>query len=203
MYTYKYKTYVFKIYPEVYFPSEDTIMLAENLEIDDKDKVLELGSGSGLITVVLAEKASRVIAVDVQPKAAENTLLNVSLNGFRDKVEVLIGDLFYSLSEREMFDALVFNPPYLPLSEEEIKGGWVDLSCSGGVDGRALIDPFIQNAYKYLKNDGKVFLIQSSLSDVNKTLSTLRDSGFNVKIVSRKKFFFEEIVVIYGRKTGG
>ena len=74
----------------------------------------------------------------------------------------------------------------------------MNFAFDGGPDGRKVIDQFLNQAKNYLNNEGKVQLIQSSLSNIDKTLEKLDKSGFISEIVASEKFFFEEIVLING-----
>jgi release factor glutamine methyltransferase len=61
--------YVFDVYPDVYEPAEDSFIFAENLAVNFGDYVLDMGTGCGILGIVAAEKASHVVAVDLNPKA--------------------------------------------------------------------------------------------------------------------------------------
>ena len=69
----------------------------------------------------------------------------------------------------------------------------------GGLDGREIIDAFLDGVKDVLKKEGKIQMVQSSLADNEKTLQKLRDLGFQAEITAKEKCFFEEIVVITGK----
>ncbi|HTX61424.1 MAG TPA: HemK2/MTQ2 family protein methyltransferase, partial [Methanobacterium sp.] len=96
----------------------------------------------------------------------------------------------------EKFDLILFNTPYLPSSDDEKIDDELEAAWNGGKNGRKTIDRFITVAKDYLKPEGKVQLVQSSLADNQETLDKLRGLGFEADITSREKCFFEEIVVI-------
>jgi release factor glutamine methyltransferase len=73
--------------------------------------VLDLGCGSGILSVFAAQRAARVIAVDINPHAVRCTRINAFIHGFETRGEVREGDLFAPV-RGERFDLVLFNPPY-------------------------------------------------------------------------------------------
>ncbi len=73
--------------------------------------VLDLGCGTGVVSVFAAQQAGRVVAVDINPAAVRCARINALLNGVEGTVEVREGDLFTPVAD-ERFDVIVFNPPY-------------------------------------------------------------------------------------------
>lgn len=192
----EYKGNVYYTHSQVYEPAEDTFLLAENLDIKRTDEVLEIGTGTGLITVVAAQKSRKVVATDINKHAVECALKNIIANRTYN-VELKEGNLFEPV-EGEKFDLILFNTPYLPTDENEKLDGEVNAAFDGGLEGRETIDHFIEQIKDYLKENGRVQLVQSSLSDNEKTLKKLEELGFDASITASEKCFFEEIVVITG-----
>lgn len=90
----------------MYEPAEDTFLIAENLSVTDGEKILDMGTGCGILAAIAAEKANRVVAVDVNPHAVNCAKKNADLNGVGVKVEVHQGNLFSSVKDTERFDSL-------------------------------------------------------------------------------------------------
>jgi release factor glutamine methyltransferase len=61
--------YVFNVWENVYEPAEDSFLFAENFKVQEAEAVLDLGTGCGILGILAAEKASAVVAVDVNPFA--------------------------------------------------------------------------------------------------------------------------------------
>ncbi len=191
-----YKNSVFYVLPEVYEPSDDTFLLADNLVIKRSSKVLDVGAGCGILSILAAKNASKVVATDLNPHAVECIKINVKLNDVARKVEVRCGDLFEAVKPDEKFDVIIFNPPYLPTSKGEAERGWLEKAWAGGPTGREVIDKFLREVPRYLNGGGKVLLVQSTLSDVAKTVGILEKYGFKPEILAEKKLDFESIKLI-------
>lgn len=191
--TYKKKN--FYIFDEVYFPSDDTFLLLDNLKINYGDIVLDLGTGCGILGIFTAEKASKVIMTDISPIALKCAKKNAKINDVTDKIEIRQGDLFGPIKDNERFDLIIFNPPYLPIPKEEKKEDWLEKAWNGGESGRDIIDRFLVQFENFLKKEGRVQMIQTSLSNYEKTYDFLIKRGFIAKIEAEKKFPFEKIVL--------
>jgi release factor glutamine methyltransferase len=97
--------------------------------------------------------------------------------------------------KNEKFDVIIFNAPYLPTDKSENKS-WIGRAWAGGKSGRDVIDPFISEASKHLKKRGRIFLVQSSLSDIRRTIQRFNEFELEAEVVAEKRFPFETIVVV-------
>ena len=209
----------------VYIPSDDTFLLAKNLEIKEGQSVLEIGTGSGLVSMYASLLTDDVTATDINYNALELAEKNFKLNNI-NTIKLEFGDLFEPVKDKK-FDVILFNTPYLPTDSEDIINDDLNYAFDGGLDGRKVIDRFINEVSNHLNDKGIVQIIQSSLSDNNRTLdmfdrngfdkgivqiiqSSLSDNnrtldmfdrnGFVAEIAESEKFFFEEIVLINAYK---
>jgi release factor glutamine methyltransferase len=187
----------FNTHPKVYEPAEDSFLLAKNLELNRRDEVLEIGTGTGIIAVCTARKVARVVATDINPWALQCATKNLIANRTYN-VELREGNLFEPV-QGEKFDLILFNTPYLPTEKDEVQEDELNAAWDGGANGREVIDEFLDGICGHIRKGGRVQLVQSSLSDVEKTMLRLEDMGFQASITVRKKIFFEEIVVITGK----
>ena len=120
---------------------------------------------------------------------------NAKINRVEDKVEFLLGDLFEPIKPKGIFDLIIFNAPYLPSEIGEEKS-WIGKAWAGGKTGRKVIDRFISDAPKFLRRNGRIMLVQSSLSNVNESLDAFNKLGLNAKVIAETKVPFEKIVLI-------
>ena len=182
----------------VYIPSDDTFLLAENLEIKEGQSVLEIGTGSGLVSMYASLLSDDVTATDINYNALELAEKNFKLNNI-NTIRLEFGDLFEPV-KNEKFDVILFNTPYLPTDSDDIINDDLNYAFDGGLDGRKVIDRFINDVSNHLNDKGIVQIIQSSLSDNDRTLHMFDSNGFIAEIAESEKFFFEEIVLINAYK---
>lgn len=182
----------------VYIPSDDTFLLAENLEIKEGQSVLEIGTGSGLVSMYASLLTDDVTVTDINYNALELAEKNFKLNNI-NTIKLEFGDLFEPVKDKK-FDVILFNTPYLPTDSDDIINDDLNYAFDGGLDGRKVIDRFINEVSNHLNDKGIVQIIQSSLSDNNRTLDMFDRNGFVAEIAESEKFFFEEIVLINAYK---
>ena len=188
--------YVFDVWKDVYEPAEDSFLFAENLNVQEAETVLDMGTGCGILGILAAEKASAVVAVDVNPYAVRCARENAKLNNVQNKIYYVQGDLFTPLSESFKFDVILFNSPYIPADEDET-ASWIGRAWAGGASGRQVIDRFIAEAPNHLKQTGRVLLMQSTLADVDETLRKFACYGMNARVVAEQALpFFETIKLL-------
>lgn len=191
----------FYVFPEVYQPSDDTFLLAEHLDVREGERILDVGTGCGLLGVVAAERAGSVVAADVNPHALECAKFNAKLNHVAEKVDTVLSDLFAGFNEDAKFDLVVSNPPYLPADERIRSGKWLERAWYGGRSGREVIDRFLNSVGEHLAKNGRVLMVQSTLSNTDESLRRFREMGFEADVVAKEELFFEEIVVIQAKKS--
>ena len=182
---------------EVYPPAEDTFLLIDNLIINGDDDVLEIGCGTGLVSISASYDCKEVTCTDINPHAIKCAQANIKLNN-RENVNVIMSDLFENIDEE--YDLIIFNTPYLPVMEEEHVDDDYSKAWDGGQTGRDVIDRFIKEAPEYLKDEGRIQLVQSSLSDNEKTLEMFEEMGFDAQITAVEHIFFEDITLISAHK---
>jgi release factor glutamine methyltransferase len=186
---------IFLVYKDVYEPAEDTFLVAENLHVKKDDVVLDMGTGCGILGIIAAKTAEKVVAVDINPHAIHCSQKNAKLNRVAERMDIRLGDLFAPVRNEEKFTLILFNAPYLP-SEPEERETWLGKAWAGGTTGRRVINRFISQVTNYLGKHGEVVLVQSSLSDINETLRRFEKEGLHTTILANKNVWFEEIVVI-------
>lgn len=192
--------YFFNVWENVYEPSEDSFLFAENLDIKKDSRVLDVGTGCGILGIIATEKAGNVIAVDSNPYALRCARENSELNNVRSKMTFLQTDLLTALNERATFDLILFNAPYLPATEAEAES-WIGRSWAGGANGRQVIDRFILEASPHLKPNGRILLMQSTLTNVEQTIRKFEDCNLKADNKAERKLPFFETLTLIEAKT--
>jgi len=95
-------------HPGFFFSTQMLLQYISNMQLQKKE-LLELGCGSGLISMVAAEKGAAVTATDINPIAVEF----LKKNCFHNKLhlDIFYSDLFEDIPEKK-FDIIAINPPY-------------------------------------------------------------------------------------------
>ncbi|MBQ3409538.1 MAG: peptide chain release factor N(5)-glutamine methyltransferase [Clostridia bacterium] len=156
----------FYVDENVLIPQPDTELIVEeviNEYSNKKCKILDLCTGSGAIGISLAKyiNNAEVFATDISKKAIQISKLNAEKNFVWKRMTFIESDMFENLKEKN-FDAIVSNPPYIETNVIEKLSNQVQsepyIALDGGEDGLKFYRIIVDEAYKYLKNDGKIFL---------------------------------------------
>ena len=195
--TFHYHDFIIETHPEVYDPAEDTFLLLETLHIDTNETVLELGTGCGIIALECARKASHIVCTDINPFAVALTHRNIKRNQhlINGSIEIRQGPLFSVLDKKELFNIIIFNPPYLPTKKQEKIGGWFDVATNGGRDGLKLTKQYIQGFKKHLLKNGCAYFIFSSLSNRSTLERMLKNEKIIFSIMAYRIYENEELDV--------
>lgn len=184
----RYRNKEILVLPGVYTPAEDSFLMVEAVlkELHPSDRVLEIGTGSGVVSAFIKGRAS-IVATDISPYAVKCAKLN--------GVDAIRANLFDGV--RGKFDLVVFNPPYLPSCKKIDE--WLDFAWDGGEDGRATINRFLRQVKNHLTNNGRFLLLISSLSDIEAIMKKMTSLGFGAEELLCEKYFFERLVIFRGR----
>ena len=177
----------------IYEPKEDSFLLLKQVAKYSKGAVLDLCTGTGIQAKEASKTADFVIGLDINPEAieycknhikAKNTLFAVSnmFEFFKIKRNI------YNIENK--YDLIIVNPPYLP-SNPKIK----DIALDGGKKGYEFIEEFLKQAKQYLKPDGKILLLFSSLTNKEKVDEIIKINKFKYKQLDSLKLDFEELFV--------
>ncbi|UCD71169.1 MAG: tRNA1(Val) (adenine(37)-N6)-methyltransferase [Syntrophobacterales bacterium] len=128
--------------------SIDSILLAHFVRLKEGQKVVDLGTGSGVIPIILAKKAksTEIWGVEIQDELAKMAKRNIEINHLQGRVHILQGDArnLVNRMESEEFDIVLTNPPYRKIrsgrlnpqrqkaiARHEIKGSLTDMAKIG------------------------------------------------------------------------
>ena len=185
---YKYKNINIKVFPSVFHPgfffsTKILLKYLEKLELNQK-YILELGAGSGLISIYSAKKGAFVTASDISLTAVYNIEKNSKMNDAT--VEIIHSDLFNEIPQRR-YDYIIINPPYYkktPASEKEF--AWF-----GGDDFQYFRKLFSQ-LDNFIFENTNVIMVLSDDTEIDMIKSIALDSRFIMKELLRKKIWGEE-----------
>lgn len=170
----------------VYAPSEDSHLMLEaiaRLPVEGK-RLLDVGTGSGILGLFCAMRGAQVTVTDVDEaalRAATHAANTLKLN-----IETILSNVFSNV--QGLFDLIIFNPPYLPSSTVE------DRTVDGGQGGIMLSTRFLDGLNDHLNCSGTALLLVSSLNDAESLISQY--SAFQFTVMAKRALFFEELRVL-------
>ncbi|MBS3781401.1 MAG: methyltransferase [Candidatus Thermoplasmatota archaeon] len=173
------------VHEGVYEPSDDTYLLLDIIQLEGQKEILEIGCGSGIISLHCSAQGCNVLSVDRDEKALKNTKINAKKNNL--DISVRKSHLFSNINKDD-WNIIIFNPPYLPRDEFLSK----DDRWDGGKKGDEIIVRFLAKAKDYLKKDGKLFMCYSSLSPKER-IKNIIDKRYEIVNFEKKEFFFETL----------
>ena len=155
----------FIVTENVLIPRQDTEILVEEIISRFKEesnlKILDIGTGSGAISISLAKLLKRptIVSLDISKEALMVAKLNAKKNEVEEKITFIESDLFENLTTVESFDIIVSNPPYIPSKDilelqREVKDYEPMLALDGGEDGLEYYREITKKSVDYLKKDG-------------------------------------------------
>ena len=105
--------------------SMDAVLLAHFPRLTGRERILDLGTGTGIIPLLIADFAAHITAVELNPVQAELAARNVQLNGLAEKITVREGDYRDppALFACAGFDLVFSNPPYRPVTSGAVSAG--------------------------------------------------------------------------------
>ncbi len=165
----------------IYEPREDSFLLAKYVDKFAKGKVLDLGTGSGIQAEIALKYTKNVLAVDIDKKAVDFVK--------KKNIKSEVSNLFSKVKGK--FDLIIFNPPYLP--EESLEDKESKKITTGGKYGYEILEIFFYKVNNYLKDNGKILIVFSSLTNKNKVNTIIKKNNFKFKLLEKEKIFFEEL----------
>lgn len=176
----------------IYQPREDSYLLQKQIKKYCKPGyiVLDVGTGSAILAKEAAKYCKKVVAVDIQKSVIDELKRQKQSaeNKIFKKITYRVSDLFSNVGGK--YDLIIFNPPYLP---EDVR--LKDITVEGGKKGYEIIERFLSEIHDYLKPNGKILLLFSSLTNKNKINEFIEKYGLKFEQAANKKIFFEELFV--------
>lgn len=169
--------------PFITFSTKLLLEFLETLSLKEK-KVLELGCGCGIISILAAKKGAIVTATDINTTALEALEKNASNNDVT--IEIIYSDLFENLQNR-MFDFIVINPPYYPKNPNVIaENSWF---CGENFE-------YFENLFSHLPDfmtsENEIYIILSEDCELEKIKAIALKNEIAFKLLYEKKNIAEK-----------
>jgi len=185
---YSYNNISVKVLPGVFHPglfisTKVLLNFVNTLKFEGKT-FLELGAGTGIISILAVKKGANVYASDISSTAVENIKLNTSKNNVQ--INIFTSDLFKNIPDMQ-FDYIIINPPYYsrdPSKEEEYT--WF---CGSNFE---YFKSLFNSLSNYIGKDSKVFMILSEVCDIQRIKSIGFENKFAWELKMKKQFWGEK-----------
>ncbi len=172
--------------PKYYVTSQ---FMSKNMTISKGDVVLDMGTGSGIQAITAGLKASKVIAIDINPEAVTFARKNVRANKLETVISVMEGDLFIPLKQQPLFDTILFTPPYMEgMPKKDFEHALYDRK-------KQLITRFFEEAGHYLKPDGCIQMLYSSIAGPDQALKIAGKLGWTHTLMAHEKTLTESFYI--------
>lgn len=172
----------FIVFPNVFSPKYffDTEFFAKEITVEQDEDFLEIGPGSGVVSVCVALKGANVTAVDINPDAVKNTRENTKMHKMEQRVSVIEGNLYSQLGNKK-FDTIFWNTPF-GYTEAE---GITTLEKAVFDPGYKSTEAFIEEAKDHLKENGRLLIgFSSTLGHIEKLKELVKSNGFSFKTLA-------------------
>lgn len=182
------------VFLTVYEASDDTLFLTSTLQEYPLTGhvVLEIGTGNGLITECLTRMGYSVIGTEILLQAVRRTASRFAKGNQQNHPFLVLSESARAF-RKAVLDAIIINPPYLPSVDIS------DKAIDGGVGGIEIIENMIRSSLSSLAEGGEMRFLLSSFSD-SQSLWDSFDGILHLEVISRKKLFFEELIVIKAQR---
>lgn len=186
--TYNFEGMKIKIFPGVFHPgfffsTKFLISHLKNYELKNKN-ILELGAGSGMISVFCAKNFANVTASDISKTAIENIIENAKQNNCN--IATIHSDLFDSIPN-QVFHFIIINPPYFPkdaLTESEL--AWF---CGSHFQ---YYEKLFKQLPNYLFTETIVLMVLSEDCNIKMIEAIAKKNNIEMKLKECRKFIGEE-----------
>ncbi len=174
---------IFKVDKSVLIPRPETELIIDILieESDNRTKILDIGAGSGIISILAAKlTGAKVTSVELDKNAIKILKKNIEFHNVKDRVTPIAADLFPDKNFK--YNIVVTNPPYLSERELEqaepaVREHEPHIALLGGIKGFEIIEKIIRKAPEFLARNGRL-IIEIGYDQKLKVKELLRINGF-------------------------
>lgn len=183
-----------RLAPGVFVPTQTSALLADALEIEPGEVVVDVGSGSGVLSFVAARLgAGHIYGTEISPPAVEAATDNARRLGLSEITEFRVGSLFEPLPD-VLADVVIGDVSGVPDPVAQLTD-WFPGGHAGGPTGAEVPIAMLEGVAEHLKPGGRMYLPTGTLQDENRVLEAARRIfGGNMKALAEREFPLPGIV---------
>ncbi|MBW2971520.1 methyltransferase [Candidatus Woesearchaeota archaeon] len=185
----------------VYEPAEDSFLIQKEVKKLARGRVMDMGTGSGILaeTALKSKRVRSVLGADIKKEAVEHCRRSIK----NRKASFIVSDLFSKVpkpkNKAQLFDTIIFNPPYLPEQEGEL---WeLKTDVAGGKHGYEIIGRFLADVNDYLAPDGIILLLFSTITGKMKVDELIAQHMMDSDRLNKLNIAFEQLYVYRLKKN--
>lgn len=177
-------------HPRYFLTSKFFANFLAGLDLNGK-RVADVGTGSGILALAAARAgAANVIAIDINPNAAETAAENARANGLGTRVTAVASDLLSALTPLPIFDVILSSPPSFAGEPRDM----ADQAWHAGPDYRDIASLF-NEARDRLAPRGYLYVLLSTDSDLELLGNLIRQAGFQIRLVATRSIVIEALLI--------
>ncbi|MDQ8729417.1 50S ribosomal protein L11 methyltransferase [Bradyrhizobium sp. LHD-71] len=177
-------------HPGIFLTSRIFSAFLRSLDLAGKS-VIEVGTGSGILALSAARAGARsVLALDINPAAVSAAQKNAAMNGLSAVVSARVSDLLSAARADEIVDVIISSPPSFSGEPRDM----ADRAWHAGPSYRDITSLFDQ-AYRHLANDGVMYVLLSSDTDVVLMETLAREANFGWQEIERHSIWVEAFMI--------
>ena len=158
-------------------------------EVKPKDRVLDMGTGSGIVAILAAKRSPEVVAVDINPKAVAAASANAVLNGVADRIVFAVSDVFDAVDGT--FDLIVFDPPFRWFKPRDL------LEMGHADENYRALRTFMREARSRLRPGGRILLNFGTSGDIDYLHHLIEEAQFKKEVLATSGVDTGELSVTY------
>ena len=139
----------------------DAVFLSDFVKIKAGERALDLGTGNGIIPILLSEKTQgrHLTGLEIQPEMAEMARRSVDYNGLEDKVDIVTGDIKEAaeIFKPAFFDVITTNPPYM-IADHGLRNP-ADAKAIARHEVLCSLDDILRESMRLLQDKGRFYMI--------------------------------------------
>lgn len=147
--------------PDKFCFGVDAVLLSDFVRVRQGERVLDLGTGNGIIPVLLSAKteAAHLTGLEIQEESAEMARRSIAHNHLEEKIDIVTGDIKEAaeIFKPAFFDVITTNPPYMP----------ADHGLKNPDDGKAIarhevlcsLDDILRESMRLLQDKGRFYMV--------------------------------------------
>jgi len=158
-------------------------------EVRPTDRVLDMGTGSGIGALLAASQSSEVVAVDINPRAVEAAAANAVRNGVAERITFLESDVFAAVDGA--FDLLLFDPPFRWFKARDL------LELGTADENYRALTTFMTRARQYLRPGGRILLHFGTSGDIDYLYQLIDAAGLKKEVLATEQLTRDDLAVTY------